>query len=560
MASTGEKIKRVYEGFRGVDFRGGPVNLSRSPDALNVWRVGGDIGITTRPSAVLSEASTSAVYGIFFYKGNKILHCGNFLYEVKGAVWRQIYGNMSHTPSVSFCFKDKIYFLDGKNYLVYDGSALSKVEGFIPTTSISRNPKSGGETLQDANLLTTKRINTFIGDGEGVEFWFDAQNLDSSFAPIVKINDEVVTSGYTIDFEGGKITLETPLEESYGGRDNMSVTFAVIPHELDKGYDTIAKCKMISLFDNRVFFSGNPDFPNRFWHCALYDPTYVGTDDYYDEGLDVSPIRGMVTGNNALWVFREPSDANTTIFYHNPLEDDQYGKVYPKQHSSVSVGCIGKAINFGDDIVFFSESGMEGISGDITTEQVCAHRSSMVDARMTREAGYKDMILVEWRGFLLVIIGRHVYLADRSAIYTFENHNEYEWFYFELDKEVICAAERDGVLYLGCADGVYTMGDTKGDVYSYWTTPKDEFLAPSMLKTTNKRGCVAEAYGDIKAYAKTEKSEFELVGEFSGILDYFVARVKRKKFKDIQLKFESNTRFTLERVTLESYIGGYIKR
>jgi hypothetical protein len=33
-----------------------------------------------------------------------------------------------------------------------------------------------------------------------------------------------------------------------------------------------------------------------------------------------------------------------------------------------------------------------------------------------------------------------------------------------------------------------------------------------------------------------------------------------KKFKDIQLKFASNTRFSLETVTLEAFIGGYIKR
>ena len=42
--------------------------------------------------------------------------------------------------------------------------------------------------------------------------------------------------------------------------------------------------------------------------------------------------------------------------------------------------------------------------------------------------------------------------------------------------------------------------------------------------------------------------------------DYFVSRIKRKKWKDIQLKFYSKTRFSLETVTLEAWIGGYIKR
>ena len=81
-----------------------------------------------------------------------------------------------------------------------------------------------------------------------------------------------------------------------------------------------------------------------------------------------------------------------------------------------------------------------------------------------------------------------------------------------------------------------------------------------MQKTTNKRGCVAEATGDIAVYAKVEDTDFQLIGEYKNVTDYFVSRIKRKKFKDIQLKFHSDTRFSLETVTLEAWIGGYIKR
>ena len=95
---------------------------------------------------------------------------------------------------------------------------------------------------------------------------------------------------------------------------------------------------------------------------------------------------------------------------------------------------------------------------------------------------------------------------------------------------------------------------------SWWVTPKDKFNAPQKLKTTNKRGSVAEATGDITVYAKTEDTDFELVGTHNGVTDYFVSRIRLKKWKDIQLKFHSQTRFSLESVTLDSVIGGYIKR
>jgi hypothetical protein len=276
--------------------------------------------------------------------------------------------------------------------------------------------------------------------------------------------------------------------------------------------------------------------------------------------MDSAAIRGLVAGNNALWVFRESSDANTNVFYHTPTLDAEYGKIYPSSHSSITIGCVGRAINFNDDIVFFSERGMEGISGDITTEQVAAHRSSLVDRKLLSESGYANMILEEWEGYLLCIIGKRVYLADSRSRFTLEDHIEYDWFYWELEENITCSRVYNGVLYLGTESGIYTLTNNEANIESYWVTPKDKFSAASKLKTTNKRGCVAEATGDISVYAKVEDTDFELIGTYENIEDYFVSRIKRKKFKDIQLKFHTDTRFSLETVTLECFIGGYIKR
>jgi hypothetical protein len=66
--------------------------------------------------------------------------------------------------------------------------------------------------------------------------------------------------------------------------------------------------------------------------------------------------------------------------------------------------------------------------------------------------------------------------------------------------------------------------------------------------------------GDVDVYAKVEDTDFELIGEYKDVADYFTCRIKRKKFKDIQLKFHSKTRFSIETATLECFVGGYIKR
>ena len=136
---------------------------------------------------------------------------------------------------------------------------------------------------------------------------------------------------------------------------------------------------------------------------------------------------------------------------------------------------------------------------------------------------------------------------------------EYEWFFWKMEKKITCTRVYEGILYLGTADGIYTLTGT-GDIASYWVTPLDKFGNPQYLKTTNKRGCVVEATGDIFVHAKTNRTEWEEIGAYANVTDYFTSRIKRKKFKDIQLKFSSDTRFSLETATLECYIGGYIKR
>lgn len=553
-------VSRVYSNFRGADFRGEEINLTRSPDCLNVWKDYRETeSIRTRPKLELKDSFTAPVYGVFFFNDLMLVHSGTTLYKVKNGAKSVLYSNLREIISNGFVYENNWYFKDGKHYLVYDGTTIQDVEGYVPTTSIARKPNGGGTIYEDVNFLSAYRINTFLSDGSSKEYVLDAQNLDTDFKPVVTVYDKVV-SNYTVDYTEGKIVFDSVIDDSTAwtdGRDNVSVKFK----KTVAGYrDIILNCTLLQVFDNRVFFSGNPKYPNVVYHCSLNDPSYCSDLDYYREGMDDAAVKGMVAGNNALWVFREPSEANTNVFYHTPTIDSEYGKIYPSSHSSITTGCVGKAINFNDDIVFFSERGMEGISGDVTTEQAVAHRSTLVDRKMISEGTYQDMILEEWEGYLLVFIGNKVYLADSRTAFTNENHIEYDWFYWELDKAATCATVKDGILYVGTKDGLYTLTDNTGAVESYWVTPKDKFKYPHRLKTTNKRGCVAEATGDISVYAKTEATDFELIGTYENVKDAFVSRIKRKKWKDIQLKFHSKTRFSLETVTLEAFVGGYIKR
>jgi len=564
MASTGDLITRTYGGFRGVDFRGEDINLVRSPDCLNVWKDYKSIdSICTRPKMELLQAFENPIYALCHLKKDGkdiiIVHSGNALYKIADGETTLLNSFMEEGVCRYFYFNGKFYFFDKYYFWECDGEEMKLADTYVPKTSIGRKPGGGGTIYQDINIMSNFRINTFVGDGESKEFHLDAADPIGVYGDsvVAEVDGEVWEASVIITDKSAIVRFyEAPPKPQTDGQDNVSIKYESIFGDQGR----IMNCTIFQVFDNRVFASGNPQYPNVVWHSGLNDATYWSDLDYYNEGSDGSAVKGLVAGNNALWVFKEPSPDNASVFYHVPTIDSEYGKIYPSAHSSIATGCIGKATNFNDDIVFFGYQGMEGVSGDITTEQFVSHRSSLINSKLLNEKHYQNMILAEWEGYLMVIIENRAYLADSRAKFTNNDHYEYEWFYWEFDKKITCADVINGILHLGTEDGVYTLTNYKGNVESYWVTPKDKFNAPNKQKTTNKRGCVVEATGDISVYAKLEDTEFEHIGTYNEIKDYFVSRIKRKKFKDIQLKFYSPTWFSLETATLECFVGGYIKR
>ena len=549
-------VRRIYSDFRGVDFRGEEISLQRSPDSLNMWRCYKKTqSVRTRPGLKRQIPFDQPVYGIYGFGEDLLVHSGNTLYRVVGGEAQALGDGLVEGKSHGFAFGDKWFFLDGTNYLCYDGKTLAPVVGYVPTTTVSRSPSGGGTVLERENLLSDYRINSFLGDGISYEFHLDTRDIDADFQPEVTV-DGIPVEISKVDWEAGVVTLFQAPEKAT--QDNVQIRFKKhIPGNREK----IVACTMAQVFDNRVFVAGNPKEPNMLRHCRLEDPAYFVEQDYYREGLDNAPITGMAAGNNALWVFRAPGNAGTNVFYHTPALDEDYGKIYPAVHSGVAVGCIGKAVNFLDDIVFFSPRGMEGISGNINSYQSVSHRSSLVDRKLLSEPGYREMLLEVWDGYLMIFVGNKVYLADSRQEFTHEGHREYEFFYWQLEKAPLCAWEQNGVLYLGMDDGVYKLDETV-PVASHWVTALDKFGQPGRWKTLDGRNAVAEGQGkDLHISIKADgESRWNTAAVLDRVTDGALFRPKKKKFKDLQLQFSSAEGFSLEMVTLEVQTGGPVKR
>ena len=233
MSSTsGSLITRNYTNFRGVDFSNNEVNLTRSPDSLNMWKnYKNNLGkcIETRPDIELLKSFSNTVFGLFFYKvGNiehMLVHCGTQLLDIVGSTQKVLYEGMNPRKSSSFIHNNIIYIKDGINYLEFNGETCQEVVGYIPTTSISRKPSAGGTLFEDVNMLSPFRKNSFVADGTSKEYHLDVQNIEE--VSLIMVNNELVeVNAYEVDVTRGIITFaEAPSEPLTDGQDNVIITF-----------------------------------------------------------------------------------------------------------------------------------------------------------------------------------------------------------------------------------------------------------------------------------------------------------------------------------------------
>ena len=585
MANLNNIITRSYASFRGVDFTGGLVSRFRSPDSKNMWKnYLDDDCIQTRPGMELIGEFDYEIFGLFFYVKNNttkvLVHSGTKLY-----LWSNypnspvqtttLYESMNINKSKAFIFDQTLFIMDGINYLEYDGTNLTSVEGTVPTTSYWKNPDGSvnldtstdmNYVYQDVNCLTGRRKNSFIGDGTSTNYQLDIGGLDQSVSVIATVDGTMIVegSGLTVDRTNGIVTFSSaPALDS-----KVIIDFS----RTAPGYrDRILNCTIITEFDNRIFFSGNPDYPNSVFHCELNDPRYVRDTAYYELGIDLAPVKCLIPGNNVLWVVKDIDQNNASVFYMTPTIDTSYGddhKIYPSVSGNITVGCVSTGINFNDDIVFFSKLGLEGISSSaMYSEQILQHRSNMVDSKMVNETDYLNVVLAEWNGYLMCLMGSHMYLADKRQKFIENTDVGYEWFYWELPNTINNMFEYRGELFLSNSDGeIYKLSgdnDNGEDISSSWTTCRDDFDAPSYTKTTSKKGGVLE-------FKKMNNDEIEITSYLDGVekktkeaIDtkgYCVYKVKNKKFKEIQFKISSDKPFGLFRMTVQGFIAGYVKR
>ena len=497
------------ERFAGVDFSGNETKIdwSRSPDACNM--IADDSGYPVKRTGYRRKYQFSgSVYGIHVLDNTLLCHAGTELYRVKdnGTV-ELLYLGMNTARSVSFVMNGKLWLLDGKTYLVYDGTRVQPVRNiaYVPTTTIGSPPEGGGTTLEAVNLLTPKRINTFVGDGKTKVFQLDCEDMDV---------DSVSCKEYAVDWVNaatGRVYLKTAPPDA-GGLSNVTIQFSKTT-----GTSCIDACRIFGMYggqnDTRVFVSGDSAQPNVDWQSGLYDPSYFPDLGYTKIGSDSSAIMGYVRQYDTQLVLK--SDGQDAKQYLRSFSLDENDKpAFSLHQGAEAAGAVSMAaiVSFHGTPYYLSAEGVMGIYGtNVSERRIISGVSQRIDPKLCRQ-NLSEAVAFTWNGMYYLAVGGQCYVADGRQM---ENGIP-EWYYWE-NIPAVCFAEYQDALWFGTADGRLCMFcqsldtdaylDDGQPIHAYWTTPFSDLGTAGQCKTILSCQPIFMPFGysGAEVYGQTEK-------------------------------------------------------
>ena len=608
-----EKARYIstIDNFLGVDFTSSPLEVDprRSPDAKNLINNNGYN--ETRPGYEVLKAFVSnnepegkinGVWNIDTDIGDLFLvHVGTKLYQCSSNFNTStlVLSGMADSISTGIYFNEYLVIFDGTRPVVFacfDGTNYEAkfldTCGYIPTTSVSRDANGGGTDYENYNLISPYAINTFLAqkiegepDGQGNPTYTDQSifKLDkkgiTAVISVKKLNSEgefVEVLGYSYDLTKGEVYF-TPGESPILGRDNVRITYQ---YDNTSEKSKINKCNIATLYGyegngNRIFATGNTDFPNYDYWCDQENPLFWPDENFAKVGIQ--PIVGYSKLNDGtLAILKEHSDTDYTVYYrsYNLLNNIE---VFPLKDGAKNIGCISgySTCNLLNDPLMLTNQGVFAIIGD-NGEKFAMQRSYYVNGKLLKEANLQNAYGLSVDGKYYLAINGHIYIAD-SRYLSYPRHGkteqyQYEWWYWDnIPARVLF--QWNNKLYFGTSDGKicgFTSGynDIATPIQAYWETPFINFgdnqksksikNVSLMLNTTTVNEITFGYYLD-DGVKNTIAHE---ITSASAIFPRTIhEKEKIKKFMFVKFYFQNNTnkRLSFERLSLEYVIAGRYK-
>ena len=234
------------------------------------------------------------------------------------------YSDANNARSRSWQFDNKLYIVDGKKLLVWDGAEVKPASEYakIPTVTIAKAPNGGGTSYEDLNLIQPGFTELFAGTEGDTAYHMTFGGLDDTTVKAYILDssgswaEKTENTDFTVDRENGIINFTAaPGKSPVTGEDNVKIT----AYRTVSGYaDRINKCCIGTQYGlkgamDRLFLSGNPDYINQDWFSDQNDPTYFADTYYSSLGTSKSAIMGYSVINNYLATHKDEMETDQFI-------------------------------------------------------------------------------------------------------------------------------------------------------------------------------------------------------------------------------------------------------
>lgn len=492
-----QRLMTSVDEFVSVNFTdtSGIVATNQSPDAKNMIR---DVPGKVRKCMgyELMQTLDGSINGYHARRGDEvgIIHAGTKLYRGNEV----LFADANDARSNSFQMGDKLFIIDGKALLVYDGTTVKPASdgAYIPTITIAKASENA-TGYEAVNLLQPKYMEQFY-TSTATTFTMSLAPLDAGSTVKVEWKNttgewEDITNKVTsINHATATITLSAAQRISITGEDNIRIT---AQKTVDGYADRINKCTIGILFGvngatDRLFLSGNPDmdYINYDWYSGQNDPTYFPDTGYSVLGMHNSAIMGYSIVNNYLATHKDDreTDRNIVVRSGNLVDGEP---AFPIINTMQGPGVIAKgSLQYLEtEPLFLTNSGVYALTtSDLSGERYSQRRSYFVDGKLKEEANredaiaciYNDMYWLCLNGVAYILDGLQPMRTDRSAPYS---TRQYAGFYrtnvdanaMWVDDERLWFGTKDGKVYRFYADkdAPASYNDDGAPIDAYWTVP-----------------------------------------------------------------------------------------
>lgn len=602
-----QRQNNVYsiDEFKGVDFTSSPIEVDkrRSPKSINMICKNGKnekrngYNILNNIGSCINgvwniDTPTSEVF---------LVHSGNALYQTDNEFKNKtlILNGMSNNRSIGLYINGYLVIFDGVRAVVfacfdginYEAKFLDSC-GYEPITSIGRDSNGGGTEFEKINLISPYRINMFLSaaiesgiDEEGNptytamnKFPLDDTNIDSIELVQKMTNDAewVIVTDYTFDLEKGEVYF-TPGDPPVIGRDNVKIKYKKTNTE---NVAKINNCSVATLYgyesnNNRIFVTGNSDYPNYDFWCEQNNPLYWPDENFARIGTQ--PILGYSKLNDGtLSILKAHSDTDDTISYrdYNLLNEIE---VFPIKSGAKNLGCISKYAfaNLLNDPLYLTNQGVFAIVGN-NGEKFAMQRSYYINGKLLQESNLEEAIAIAVDGKYYLGINNHVYVADSRYLSYPKNAKteqyQYEWWYWE-DIPARVFFSWNEKLYFGTSQGAICeftdkYKDNNVPVEAYWETPFIDFGIDSYTKSIKNETLILNPgkkcdidFGYITDEETNLITSITLDDQLNNFPRTIYEKDKIRKFMFIKFYMKNITEnnLTFERLILEYITAGRYK-